>query len=71
MWVPQFLQKNRVLGFSKSSLTNVFNSPFVTRNLSSEITIEAFGSPPERYRHAKQWERLIKEVTRLFNFNAI
>jgi hypothetical protein len=54
MCVAQFPQKDRVLGASKSSLAKVFNLPFVTRKFFSEITMEAFGSPPERYRHSLQ-----------------
>ena len=47
-WVPQLPQKYLTRGSLKSLLAKVLNSPCVTVKVSSEITIEALGSPPER-----------------------
>ena len=48
MWVPQLPQKYLMRGSLKSLLANLLGLPLVIVNVFSEITIDAFGSPPER-----------------------
>ena len=53
--VPQWLQKKRVTGLSKSLRLKVAGSPRVKRKPSKGSTIATLGLPPEMYWHSRQW----------------